>query len=394
LRVLLVHNRYQIPGGEDSVFENEAAMLTRAGCKVVKYERHNDEIGNASVTAKLSTALSAAWSNGSYDHISTVIKQEQPDVVHFHNTFPLISPSAYAACAANGVASVQTLHNFRLACPAGTFSRNGAVCELCLHKSLVSSLRHRCYKGSFLGTATVVWMLQKNRLRGTYQNDVTKYIALTDFARSKLVSAGLPDERMEVKPNFLPEPPKTATEHGRYIIFVGRLMREKGLWPLLDAWEYLPDVRLLIVGDGPDGEALAEKSGQAGLRIEFLGNMPKPKVIELVQGAAALIVPSLWYEGFPMVIAEAYACGTAVLSSRLGSLDEVVVEGKTGLKFEPGNPQSIASTVRRFVDDPTLARQLQDGAKRAFEENYTEARNAELLLDIYERAQSSLGAQS
>jgi glycosyltransferase involved in cell wall biosynthesis len=171
-------------------------------------------------------------------------------------------------------------------------------------------------------------------------------------------------------------------------------MREKGLWPLLDAWEYLPDVRLLIVGDGPDGKALAEKSGQAGLRIEFLGNMPKPKVIELVQGAAALIVPSLWYEGFPMVIAEAYACGTAVLSSRLGSLDEVVVEGKTGLKFEPGNPQSIASTVRRFVDDPTLARQLQDGAKRAFEENYTEARNAELLLDIYERAQSSLGAQS
>lgn len=386
MRVLLAHNFYRstAPSGEDTVYHSELSLLKDKAEPII-YERHNDSIDESTLTKKISLALDTAWSRKTYEELNALIRKTRPDIAHFHNTFPLISPSAYAACQDNGVPVVQTVQNYRFICPNALLLRNGKPCEDCVGASLIPALRYRCYRDSFAATSALVWTILSNRWRGTYSNLVNRYIAPTQFVANKLVEGGLPKERMEVKPNFLPSIPEAGTGLGGYALFVGRLSPEKGVRTLIEAWPSVKGLPLKIAGEGPLRSEIQARVNALRLSAEFLGCRQHAEVLDLLRGAVFLIVPSEWYEGFPMVVVEAFACGTPVVASRIGSLDEVVVDGETGLKFEAGNPIALAAAVNKMMSQDLLTG-MREKALSVFLANYTADRNFERLVEIYESA--------
>ena len=333
----MAHNYYRssAPSGEDQVFQNELTLLRKHGIDVIPFERFNDNIEHFSLFKRMRLASDTAWSPSTYRDLSQVIRERHPDIAHFHNTFPQISPSAYAACRDSGVPVVQTLHNFRFICPGGLLLRDGRPCEDCVGTNLLPALRHRCYRGSLPATGALVWMLMRNRWHGTYQTLVNRYIALTKFAASRLIAGGLPKDRISIKPNFAPGVSAPGPGDGRYAVYVGRLSAEKGLRTLISAWKLIPEIPLKILGDGPLREELVDLSLKNNLPIKFLGFCDRPTIIDTVGHAAFQVVPSEWYEGFPMVILEAYACGTPVVCSRIGSLDEIVRRVRPAPNIKP-----------------------------------------------------------
>jgi glycosyltransferase involved in cell wall biosynthesis len=387
LRVLLAHNYYRsaAPSGEDAVFLNERALL-ESRCEVVSYERHNDDIDESTLGRKVRLGFTAAWSNKTYKELCALIQKEKPEIAHFYNTFPLITASAYAACQDKGVPVVQTVQNYRFVCPNGLLLRAGKPCEDCFGTSFLPAIRYRCYRASLPATCAVVWSLLNNRWRGTYNNLVNRYIAPTEFGAKKLIQGGLPRHMMEVKPNFLPIIPAPGTGSGGYALFAGRLSSEKGLRNLLEAWKNVKGLPLKIAGDGPLREELQSFASMHNLPIEFLGYVNYSEVLALTGDAVFLVVPSEWYEGFPMVVVQALACGTPVIASRLGSLDEIVEEGKTGLKFEAGNPQDLAIRVNELASDRSRLARMRIQARAAFEERYTAKINYSQLMEIYQSA--------
>jgi glycosyltransferase involved in cell wall biosynthesis len=385
MKVLLVHNQYRTsaPSGEDAAVRNEQRMLEKRGVAVLTFNRCNDDIDESSVIARTATAANTIWSQRARSELRALIRRTRPDVVHVHNTFAMMSPSIYGACKAEGVPVVQTLHNFRLFCPGALFLRDGKPCEKCLDASLLQSVRYRCYRGSLAATATLASMLTLHRLIGTYSHHIDRYIALTNFARSKMLKGGIADQKLVVKPNFLPDPPAAGAGAGNYVLFVGRLLEGKGTETLLEAWRHLPSVKLKIAGDGalrPQLEAIAVREG---LNVEFLGMRPRSDVLQLLAAAKLLVVPSEWYEGFPMVIAESFACGTPVLASRIGSLEELVEEGARGMKFTAGDPDALAEGVRRILSDELRLRRMRVNARAYFDAHLTEQQNFDQLMRIY-----------
>jgi glycosyltransferase involved in cell wall biosynthesis len=336
--------------------------------------------------ARLRLAIDAAWSRRTYEDLSAIIRERRPQLAHFHNTFPVISPSAYAACQDNGVAVVQTLHNYRLICPGALLVRDGRPCEACVGTTLGPALRYRCYRGSLPATGAVVWMLARNRARGVYRTLVNRYIALTGFAARRLVAGGLPENRIQIKPNFLAKAPAAGDGDGQYAIYVGRLSEEKGVRTLIAAWEHVEGLQLKVAGDGALRKELEDHSRRKALGIHFLGLVPQAAVLDLVRRAEMQIVPSECYEAFPMAVLEAYACGTPVVASRIGSLEEIVLEGESGVKFQPASPDDLAEKVTALHTDLPRLRTMRLASRALFDEKYTADRNYELLMDIYDRA--------
>jgi len=387
MKVAIIHNTYQQPGGEDVVVAEEKRMLENHGHNVVSYQRSNSELELMSKYQLLLQAKDVVYSQDSKREIQNLFRKEKPDVAHFHNTFVMISPSAYEACKEEGVPVVQTLHNFRLLCPGGFFHRDGGVCEECLGGNLWNGIRHGCYRNSQSMTSIVALMLKFHQFRGTWSKSVDGYIALSEFARSKFVEGGLPAEKIHVKPNFLDVDPCAKTTPGEFALFVGRLVPEKGVDVLLSAWKQLKGgPPLLIIGDGPLKNSLeAQIKSEDILNIQILPWMPRKRVLDAIKKAAVLIVPSTWYEGFPMTVVEAFACGTPVICSRLGSLQEIVVDGHNGLHFAAGDPTELANKVRFLFANCEKTVEMGLAARRQFDELYTEEKNYVQLMDIYAR---------
>lgn len=381
MKILQVHNFYQQPGGEDQVLAAEYELLTSRGHTVCQYLLHNDAIKNMSAP---SIAVRTTWNRNSYAEIENLIDAEQPDVVHAHNTFPLVSPAVYYAAAAKGVPVVQTLHNYRLLCPAATLFRNGQVCEECVGSAVpYKSVLYGCYRASRAATAGTASMLVAHRLARTWTRKVQAYIALTNFAKAKFVEGGLPASKITVKPNCVTDDPGVGDGSGGYVLFVGRLAEEKGLRTLLTAWEQLcPDIPLKIAGDGPLSEWLRERVA-SNPNVHWLGHANRSAVMKLLQNAALLVFPSEYYENLPMVIIEAFACGTPVLASRLGSMQELVQEGVNGFHFPPWNPTRLAEQVRAMLSDAPRLRAMRERARSSYVENYSGARNYSLLMELY-----------
>jgi glycosyltransferase involved in cell wall biosynthesis len=232
-------------------------------------------------------------------------------------------------------------------------------------------------------------MLMRNRWHGTYQTLVNRYIALTEFAANRLIAGGLPTDRISIKPNFAPDLSEPGPGDGGYVVYVGRLSAEKGLLTLLSAWKLLPNIQLKILGDGPLRQELTELAIQTKLPVEFLGFCESPRIIDMIGRAALLVVPSEWYEGFPMVVLEAYACGTPVVCSRIGSLNEIIEEGVTGVKFDPGNPQDLAEKVRMLWDNTEQRKSMRATVRKTYENNYSSEKNFQDLMCIYEKTMRS-----
>ena len=385
MKVLIIHNRYRTsaPSGEDGAVRNEVQMLRGRGLDVITFERCNDDLDESTLRAKVKIAANTIWSQRSRSELRGVLRQVRPNVVHVHNTFSMLSPSVYGACKNAGVPVVQTLHNFRFFCPAALFLRDGKPCEDCLDRSLLQSVRHRCYRDSLSATAVLATMLAVHRTIGTYSHHIDRYIALTQFARGKVLKGGIAEDKLVVKPNFLPNPPPAAAGGGGYVLYIGRLLEGKGTETLLRAWRELPSIRLKIIGDGALRAPLEGMARRENLNVEFAGRQDRDVVLDALGKAELLVVPSECYEGFPLVVAESFACGTPILASRIGSLDELVEEGVTGAKFAAGDAQALAASVRRLLADQISLRRMRAAARAYFDAHLTEEQNFTQLMNIY-----------
>lgn len=405
MTVLVAHNRYRIRGGEDSVFEAECRMLESAGHRVVRYEKTNCGIPDRG--GRLGLACRTVWNPRTYREIREIVRREKPDVVHCHNTFPLISPSIYHAAAREGVPVVQTLHNYRLACLTGYLFRDGKVCEKCLGRTPWCGLRRRCYRGSLGGSLALFAMLVVHRLLGTWRRKVTRYVVLTDFARGKFAEAGFPAGKIVVKPNAIApvggdsaKPPETASPEIRKsgnpeplrIVYVGRLSPEKGVDVLVRALALLqtpdrgPAPVCEIVGDGPERAALDGLVAELGLsdRVRFTGALPRDEAMAVLSSASLLVFPSLWYETFGLTVLEAASRGVPAVVSGIGGQSSLVVDGVTGRHVPPGDPAALAAVLRELLADPAALRRMGEAARAAFEaSDCLPGRNLERLLAIY-----------
>lgn len=337
---------------------------------------------------KIELAASAVWSAAWYRQISRLLVCQQVDIVHVHNFFPSISPSLFYACRKVGVPVVHTLHNYRLLCPAATLYRNGRVCEDCVGKTWPwPGVVHGCYHGNRAQTAVVGGMLGLHGWLGTWAKQVDLFIALTDFMRRKFISGGLPGEKIVVKPNFVDPDPGVSDGSGQYALFVGRLSPEKGLQTLLRAWQFLGDVPLKIVGDGPlMPEVRATISSPGRSNVQALGQVSHDDSLRIMKAARFVVFPSECYEGFGLVLCEAFACGVPVIASGLGASNEVVDDHKTGLLFKPGSVEDLTAKVDWAWNHPAEMREMGLQARKEYDAKYTAERNHELLLRIYERA--------
>jgi glycosyltransferase involved in cell wall biosynthesis len=387
LKIILVHNAYQQAGGEDVVFDQECRLLETRGHRVVTYRRSNQEIDHLSLIDRAMLAKRMIWATDTRTEFAQLLAREHPDIVHVHNTFLMVSPSIYSACKEEGVPVVQTLHNFRLACPAGTFFRDGNVCEECMDRGLIRSVCHGCYHNSRPATASVALMLAWHRRTGTWNQLVDRYVALTEFARDKFVAAGLPAEKIIVKPNFVAPDPGERTGVGEYAVFSGRLSPEKGLLTLLQAWKDLPSRFVLqIVGDGPERRRLENQMRKNGLsNVVFCGRLSHEETLAAIKNARFLVMPSVWYEGFPMSVAEAFACGVPVLCSRLGGMLELVFDHRSGLHFTPGDAGDMTQKIGWAFEHPAELARMGREARREYEDNYTSEKNYIRLMEIYEQ---------
>ncbi len=384
MKVLCLHNHYQQKGGEDQSFAAEVAMLRARGVEVVEYRVHNDEVERI---GKLRVAGKTFWNNDTYNAIDKLVERERPDVAHFTNTFPLISPSGYYAVKKHGVPVVQALRNFRLMCINALFFRDGHVCEDCLGKSITwPGVMHKCYRDSTAGSVVVTGMLAAHHTIGTWRDKVDLFYSLTEFGRQKYIQGGFDGSRIVVKPNFVFSDPGVGTGDGGYAIFVSRLSPEKGVTSILKAWETLGQrIPLKIVGDGPMFDEV--KAAQArGVNVEPVGSKPLNETYDLIGGATLLVFPSEWYETFGRVAIEAYAKGTPVVAADIGAIAEVVTEGRTGLRFKPGDVNDLIAKVTRLLDEPGLIQHFRENVRREFETRYSADQNFKMLTDIYARA--------
>jgi glycosyltransferase involved in cell wall biosynthesis len=388
VKVLILHNLYQIPGGEDEVVKVEQELLEAHGHSVRLFKVDNDEIAGAA--GKLKTAFNAIYSRSSKQRVLKEIHQFQPNVVHVHNFFPLFSPSVYDACHEAGVPVVQTLHNYRLFCSNSYFFRNGGPCEDCLGKWFPwPAVVHGCYRDSRVGSFVVGTMQAVHRWRGTWRDRVDRYIVLSEFARHKFIEGGVPAEKISLKPNFISPDPGMGQGSGGYALFVGRLSPEKGIDILLAAWEHLGQkIPLKILGNGPL-TPVVERAAQTIAGVEYLGRQPKDRVLALMKEASLLMFPSLWYEGLSMTILEAYAVGLPVVASNLGTMSTVVKPGRTGLHFRVGDVGDSIEKVEWAIAHPEQIDAMRQEARSQFERHYTAERNYQQLIEIYQLAGAS-----
>ncbi|MEA5598355.1 glycosyltransferase family 4 protein [Rivularia sp. UHCC 0363] len=387
MRILSIHNRYQIRGGEDESRQSEENLLREMGHQVEVYEENNDRI---STMNPLRVASKTIWSQESHKITKRRLKEQTHDIIHVQNFFPLISPSVYYAAKEQGVPVVQTLRNYRLLCPNALFFRDGQVCEDCLGKFIpLPGVMHGCYRESRVASTAVASMITVHRTLRTWVEMVDVYIALTEFARQKFIEGGLPAEKIVVKPNFVNPDPGIGKGSGGYALFVGRLSVEKGLDTLLAAWEQLSGpMPLKIVGDGPLSEQV-KNAVQRLPQVEWLGRRPMSEVHELMGEAKFLIFPSKWYETFGRVAVEAFAKGTPVIAANIGAIAELVDDRSTGLKFQPGDSQDLAAKVEWALMHPKEMAQMRLCARAEFEAKYTAKNNYSRLMEIYNQVQTA-----
>lgn len=390
MRLLLAHNFYKsaIPSGENQVFDAERKMLIGNGHILEKLTRHSDEIRAKGTAGVIQGALATPWNPWMAKAIRKKAEEFKPDVIHVHNTFPLLSPAIFHAIGKRA-ARVLTLHNYRLFCPSAIPMRDGNVCTECLDKrSPLPAMIHGCYRGSRAATLPLAFSVGLHRAFGTWTKQVDAFICLSEFQRELMIEAGLPREKVHVKPNFYPGNPDVVAwpERKPYVVFAGRLTAEKGVINLLRAWQLwgagAPELHL--VGNGElrgELERMAE-----GLPVRFLGQVSAEDAQAQIANARLLVLSSECFEGFPMVVREAFAFGTPAAVSDLGPLSTIVEHGKSGIVFQPANPQSLLQEVRTAWDTPGLLERLGQGARAEFESKYTEEANYATLMEIYRKA--------
>lgn len=382
--ILIVHNYYQIPGGEDTVVANEKKMLEEHGHKVILYTRNNSELKKMSIIRKALLPITTIFNYRSFLDIRRIIETEKIDIVHVHNTLNLISPAVYYASISKKIPVVQTIHNFRLLCPGATFYRDGHICEDCVEKGLMCAVKYNCYRGSKMQTAACVVSTMLHRMTGIYGK--INYICLTDFNKDKLLTLKqIKSENVFVKPNYVAQFNRIISEKERknQFVFAGRLDRLKGIDSLFKAWKLIGKElpKLIVCGTGPMEEWCKSYIRQNKLmNIDMVGVLPNEEVKRIIANSKALILPTKWYEGFPMTVLEAYSTGTPIIGSDIGNVGSVIDENICGLKIDSNSPEDIVSAVTKIN---CSSRDIIN----MFNSKYGEESNYEQLIRIYRSIQ-------
>lgn len=382
-RILIVHNQYQLAGGEDTVAENEGNLLKANGHEVYYYIRTNKEIEKMNPVQKLLAGFGTFYSFKAYREISRLIKKHDIQIVHVHNTIPLISCSVYDAAKKNGCKIVQSIHNQRMLCPTGMMIRNEHICEDCVDKGLKCAVKYNCYRNSKLQSLLLSGAIAWNRKRGAYDL-VDAYLVTTKF-NYNMLSKVVPIDKIFYKPYYSDSEIWNLNDKKReYYIYISRVEYLKGIFVALKAFEKLPKQKLLVLGVGP-GEEEAHRFVETHQlhNVEFLGFKSKQEMLKLLYHAKALVFPTQWYEGFPMTIVESMATGTPIIGSNIGNVGTIVKDGVNGLTFQYDNPNALKERINYFEKNPELARKLEEGAQREFIENHTFEKVYKITNDLY-----------
>jgi len=385
MKIVQVHNRYYTGlGGEDTVLDLEHDLLLRNGHSVHQLFVSTAELRERSLWQRVPAGLSTVWSSRGYRLMARTIEEQQPDIIHVHNTFPLLSASICWAAARARVPLVMTLHNYRFACVQGALVRDARTCELCVGRFPWPALRYRCYHGSRALTLASVLHNQVHQRLGTFHRKVSAYIALSHFARGVFLRHGFPAQRLRIKPNFVEEPAAHLGRERRpnQFVFAGLLARSKGIGLLLQAWEKLklPEAEILVFGQGPLEAPLRERhSGNRSIR--FLGWQSRETILGEMARSRLVLIPSRCYEGFPMVLLEALSLGTPVVAPDHGVFPEVLTDGREGFLFRPLDLDSLTDTIRRALASDWNANST--AARALYHQRYTPALNYQQLMEIY-----------
>jgi glycosyltransferase involved in cell wall biosynthesis len=381
-KVLIAHNRYQQLGGEDTVVDTEGKLLKDNGHDVLLYLKDNSAIDDISKMDLLTMTL---WSKSTVKEVSNAIDGFKPDIIHVHNTFPLLSPSIYWVAAKHQVPVVQTIHNFRLSCLQASFLRNEKICLDCLGHVPWKGVIHKCYKKSYKYSAVLAMMLQFHKLLGTYKNKVPIFIALNGFCKNKLIEMGLPKEKIHIKPNFVDVNNMDLDKKMGNPLFVGRISTEKGIQTLAKSIKKLPSIMFDIVGDGPEKYLLKKLPN-----VRLLGLLNQDSVYRLMRKAPFLILPSICYENMPRTLVESFGNGTPIIASNRGALSELIEHKKTGLLFDVGSSDHLKDTVLWAFNNPERMLQMGINAKNIYMQQYTSQSNYQQLMTIYNQAYRSV----
>jgi glycosyltransferase involved in cell wall biosynthesis len=387
MRFLLIHNSYQNRGGEEALFETERKVLLAQGHEVLEYRRHNDEIRSYTLLQKLTLPVKTVWAWDSYAEVRKICLEQRPQAAILFNTLPLISPAAVYACSSAGVPLLQHYQNYRLVCSAGIFFRNGKACQECLDYSFLRGIQHGCYRDSRFATTVVTTQTVIHRAAKTWSEQVTGFIAPSQFIRDIAIRGGIPAERIHLKPNCVEPDPGIRSSFEDFALYAGRLSPEKGIRTLILAWSKMTEeIPLLIAGDGPLRDELENAAKSSGIRnVTFLGSLPHGELVSLMKRTRLLIFPTECYEGFPMAIVEGLACGAPILASRIGATRELLQEGETGFFFTPGDHESLATQVQRIWKMHGESERISDRARMEYESKYTGKRNHARLMEIFQR---------
>jgi glycosyltransferase involved in cell wall biosynthesis len=388
LHITFAHNRYLIRGGEDESREQEMAYLRAQGHRVSEYVVDNRDVGKSSY---LAAGLRSVWNRREHDRMCTFLRAERPEILKVDNYFPLLSPAIFDAARAEGVATILSVRNYRLVCPAATLYRDGAPCHDCVgHRFAMPAIRHSCYRDSSLQSAAVAASNAWAHLRGTWQNSVDQYIAVSRFVKEQLIQGGLPADRISVKPNCIADS-GPGDGAGNYAIFVGRLTAEKGVHVLLDAWRQIGSaLPLKIIGEGPL-EATVRESAQQLPGVEYLGRRPISEVCDYLGRAAVLIFPSEWLEPFGRTIVEAYSKGTPVIAAGTLPMRDMIEPEVTGLLYTPGRAEALAAAVHSLLADPQRLQSMRVQARARYLRDYSVAKNYTAMMEIFSSVLSGHG---
>jgi glycosyltransferase involved in cell wall biosynthesis len=388
MRILLVHNRYRsgAPSGENRVVDQEGDALAALGHEVLRYDRGSDEIEGWSLAKKASLPARTVWSREAFRDVRTMLREHRPEVVHVHNTFPLLSASVLYSCRAAGVPVVATIHNYKLACANGTFFRGGAVCHDCAHGLPVKAVVHGCYRESPAATAPVALAMSLHRR--AWRSMVSAYVLISASQRDLLRGLSLPADRVFVRHNLIPRRDRPHTVRTPTVVYAGRLDEPKGVRLLMAGWDgYLeksgnPGLKLAIAGGGPLGDEVAAWAS-ARPSVEMKGTLSSDRCAELISSARAVLLPSAWEETFGLVAVEAMAAGVPPIASGHGSFTELITPGVDGLLFSPGDPAALALAIADAEGNPERFETYGDRARETYEQRFDPQRSVEDLLEIY-----------
>lgn len=393
VRILLVHNRYRTaaPSGENRVVDQEAEALAARGHEVLRFELESDDIEQFSLARKASLPVRVVWSRGTYRSLASALREARPDVVHVHNTFPLLSSAVLHSCHKAEVPVVATIHNYRLACASADYFRRGAVCHDCSTGTPISAVVHGCYRDSRLTTVPVV--LGTVAHRRAWRSLVSAYIFISAAERHLLGGLGLPEDRMFVRHNMVPWRPIRRRAREPEVLFAGRLDEAKGVRVLMDGWDRYralvgdAPLRLVIAGSGPlEDEVAAWASSQSS--VQWLGQVDRDRCFDLMSRARAVLLPSAWEETFGLVVVEAMATGTPPIASSHGSFVELITPGIDGELFAPGDPAALATALADAEARPQHFAHLGEQARKTYEERFDPDESLDRLLEIYRFATS------